>query len=162
MRALAREIRSFAMIVVFSVRSRIAGAALALVFASPAVAHADGLQAGLWRILARPVIDGAAGQVQENTRCLSPADVADLEKTFTPVGRTVNSSCELVEHELTPQRLKWHLQCTGQFDMDLTGDFSFDAPEHYTATVTTAASIGGHLMQSGRMALEGQRVGECQ
>ena len=136
--------------------------ALALLVASAAVARADGLQAGLWRILSRPVIDGVAGRVQENTRCLTAADVADPGKTFTPVGRTVNSTCEMVENELTPQRLKWHLQCTGQLDMDLTGDFSFDAPEHYTATVTTAASMAGHLMQSGRMTIEGQRVGECE
>jgi hypothetical protein len=88
--------------------------------------------------------------------------VADLEKTFSPVGRTINSTCEMVEHELTPQRLKWHLQCTGQLDMDLAGEFLFDAPEHYSATITTASSMQGHRLQAGRMTLEGQRVGECQ
>lgn len=143
-------------------RSRTPALALALLVAGAALARADGLQAGLWRILTHPVIDGVAGQVQENTRCLTAADVADPEKTFSPVGRTVNSACEMVEHELAPQRLKWHLQCKGQLDMDLTGDFSFDAPEHYTAIVTTAAAIGGRLMQSGRMTVEGQRIGECQ
>jgi hypothetical protein len=147
--------------VTFTICRRMAVGVLGLLLASPAMAHADGLRPGLWRILTHPVIDGVAGQAQENTRCLSSADVADLEKTFSPVGQTVNSTCAMVEHALTPQRLKWHLQCTGQFDMDLTGDFSFDAPEHYTATVTTAAAIGGRLMQSGRMTVEGQRVGEC-
>ena len=149
-------------LMVFRMRAGSMVAALGLLLVGPAIAHADGLRPGLWRILSRPVIDGVAGRVQDNTRCLSAADVADLEKTFSPVGRTVNSVCEMVEHELTPQRLKWHLQCTGQLDMDLTGDFSFDAPEHYTATVTTAASMAGRLMQAGRMAVEGQRVGECQ
>jgi hypothetical protein len=133
-----------------------------LVLLSAPFAHAEGLQPGLWRILTHPVIDGVAGREQENTRCLTPADVADLEKTFSPVGQTVNSTCEMVEHELTPQRLKWHLQCTGQLDMDLTGEFLFDAPEHYSATVTTAAAMMGRLMQAGRMTVEGQRVGECQ
>ena len=133
-----------------------------LVLLTGPTVRAEGLQSGLWRVLTRPVIDGVAGSVQENKRCLTSADVADLEKTFSPVGHTVNSTCEMVEHELTPGRLKWHLQCTGQFDMDLTGDFLFDAPEHYTATVTTAAAIGGQLMQKGRMAVEGQRVGDCQ
>jgi hypothetical protein len=133
-----------------------------LVLLSTPFARADGLQPGLWRILTHPVIDGVAGRQQENTRCLTPDDVADLEKTFSPVGQTVNSTCEMVEHELMPGRLKWHLQCTGQLDMDLTGEFLFDAPEHYTATVTTAASMMGRLMQAGRMTVEGQRVGECQ
>ena len=125
-------------------------------------ARADGLQPGLWRILTRPVIDGVAGREQESTRCLTPADVADPAMTFSPVGRTVNSTCQMIEHELTPQRLKWHLQCTGQLDMDLEGEFLFDAPEHYSATVTTASSMLGRQLQAGRMTVEGQRVGECQ
>jgi hypothetical protein len=133
-----------------------------LVLLSIPFARADGLRPGLWRVLSRPVIDGMAGREQQNMRCLTPADVADLEKAFSPVGRTVNSTCEMVEHELTPQRLKWHLQCTGQLDMDLTGEFLFDAPEHYTATITTASSMGGLKLQAGRMTVEGQRVGECQ
>jgi hypothetical protein len=133
-----------------------------LVLVGTPSARAEGLQPGLWRILTRPVIDGVAGREQENTRCLTPADVADPEKAFSPVGRTVNSTCQMVEHELTPQRLKWHLQCTGQLDMDLTGEFLFDAPEHYTATITTASSMQGHRLQAGRMTVEGQKIGECQ
>jgi hypothetical protein len=133
-----------------------------LVLLSIPFARADGLRPGLWRVLSRPVIDGMAGREQQNMRCLTPADVADLEKAFSPVGRTVNSTCEMVEHELTPQRLKWHLQCTGQLDMDLTGEFLFDAPEHYSATITTASSMLGRQLQAGRMTIEGQRVGECQ
>ncbi len=133
-----------------------------VVLLSTPIARADGLQPGLWRILSRPVIDGVAGREQQSTRCLTPADVADLEKTFSPVGRTINSTCEMSEHELTPQRLKWHLQCTGQLDMDLEGEFLFDAPEHYSATVTTASSMLGRQLQAGRMTIEGQRVGECQ
>jgi hypothetical protein len=133
-----------------------------LVLLSVPCARADGLQPGLWRVLSRPVIDGVAGREQENTRCLTPGDVADLEKTFSPVGRTINSTCEMVEHELTPLRLKWHLRCTGQLDMDLTGEFLFDAPEHYSATITTLSSMLGHQLQAGRMTVEGQRVSECQ
>jgi hypothetical protein len=133
-----------------------------LVLLGTPFARAEGLQPGLWRILTHPVIDGVAGREQQNTRCLTPADVADLEKTFSPVGQTVNSTCEMVEHELTPGRLKWHLQCTGQLDMDLTGEFLFDAPEHYSAIVTTASSMLGRQLQAGRMTVEGQRMGECQ
>jgi hypothetical protein len=132
-----------------------------LVLLSTPFARAEGLRPGLWRILTHPVIDGVAGREQQNTRCLTPADVADPEKTFSPVGSTVNSTCQMVEHELTPGRLKWHLQCTGQLDMDLTGEFLFDAPEHYSATVTTASSMLGRQLQAGRMTVEGQRVGEC-
>jgi hypothetical protein len=133
-----------------------------LVLLSLPSARADGLRPGLWRVLSRPVIDGVAGREQESTRCLTPADVADLERTFSPVGRTVNSTCEMVEHTLTPSRLKWHLQCTGQLDMDLTGEFLFDAPEHYSATVTTATAMLGQKLQAGRMTIEGERVSECQ
>jgi hypothetical protein len=140
---------------------RRAVALVGLVLLGTPFARADGLQPGLWRILTHPVIDGMAGREQQNMRCLTPADVADLEKAFSPVGQTVNSTCEMVEHELTPQRLKWHLQCTGQLDMDLTGEFLFDAPEHYSATITTASAMMGRRLQAGRMTVEGQRVGEC-
>src|ERR1700692_3112535 len=142
--------------------SQRAVALVMLVLLSTPFARAEGLRPGLWRILTHPVIDGVAGREQQNTRCLTAADVADLEKTFSPVGQTVNSTCEMVEHELTPGRLKWHLQCTGQLDMDLTGEFLFDAPEHYSATVTTASSMLGRQLQAGRMTVEGQRMGECQ
>jgi hypothetical protein len=141
--------------------NRRAAALVLLALLGAPCARADGLQPGLWRVLSRPVIDGVAGREQESTRCLTPADVADPGKTFSPVGRTVNSTCEMVEHELTPGRLKWHLQCTGELDMDLTGEFLFDAPAHYSATITTASSMQGHRLQAGRMTVEAQRVGEC-
>src|SRR6516165_7714802 len=90
-----------------------------------------------------------------------PEAVADLDKTFSPISRTTNSTCERVEHESTPQRLKWRLQCTGQIDMDVAGEFTFDSPEHYTATVTARSFMLGRLMQSVRTSIEGQRVGDC-
>jgi hypothetical protein len=76
--------------------------------------------------------------------------VLDLEKTFSPISRTTNSTCERTEHELTPQRLNWRLQCTGQIDMDVAGEFIFITPEHYTATITARSSMLGQLMQSVR------------
>ena len=96
----------------------------------PASSHAlaDGLQAGLWSVRQSPVINDMTGPVQQNLRCLTAEAVADLDKTFSPVSRTTNSACEQIEHELTPQRLKWRLQCTGQLDMDVAGEFVFENP----------------------------------
>src|ERR1700733_1908448 len=108
--------------------ARISALAALLVVLAARFAHADGLQAGMWRLLNKPVINGVSGPEQQSTRCLTPAAVADLDKTFSPVSRTTNSTCELVEHEATPQRLKWHLQCTGQMNSDVTGEFVFEAP----------------------------------
>jgi hypothetical protein len=119
------------------------------------------LRAGQWRTINSPEIDGVAGPVQQSTRCLTPEAVADLDKTFSPISRTTNSTCERVEHESTPQRLKWRLQCTGQLDMDVAGEFTFDSPEHYTAVITARSSMLGRLMQSIRTSVEGQRVGDC-
>ena len=76
-------------------------------------AAADGLRAGQWITVHATEIDGVAGPMQQGTRCLTPEAVADLDKTFSPISRTTNSTCERVEHELTPQRLKWRLQCSG-------------------------------------------------
>jgi hypothetical protein len=140
---------------------RLALAAMVVLLAAP-FARADGLQAGMWRVLNKPVINGVAGPDQQNMRCLTPEAVADLDKTFSPVSRTTNSSCEMVEHDATPQRLKWHLQCTGQMNSDVVGEFVFDAPEHYSATINTTASMAGRQMQDIRVTIDAQRVGDCQ
>ncbi len=147
----------------FGRRGLLWAAILALVpgFAGPP-ARADGLQAGLWRVLNKPVINGITGPEQQNMRCLTPEAVADLDKTFSPVARNANASCDLVEHEMTPQRLKWHLQCTGQLNTDVTGEFVFDAPEHYSATISTKASMAGQQLQASQVTIEATRVGECQ
>src|SRR5499427_5307410 len=105
------------------------GLAVALILGASLTGAADGLRAGQWRAINSPEIDGVAGPPQQNMRCLTPEAVADLDKTFSPVSRTTNSTCELTEHELTPQRLKWRLQCTGQLDMDVAGEFTFDTTE---------------------------------
>jgi hypothetical protein len=136
-------------------------AAVAMIFAAGA-AYADGLKAGQWRITNRPVVNGAEGPPRETMRCLSEADVSDLDKTFSPVSRTTNSTCERVEHESTPQHLRWHLKCTGQLDMDVAGEFIFDTPEHYTATIDSQAAMMGQVMNSSRVTIDAQRVGECQ
>ncbi len=134
---------------------------VALVLVTTSGAAADGLRAGQWQTVQTPEINGVAGPVQRGARCLTPEAVADLDGTFSPVSRTTNSSCERVEHESTPQRLKWRLQCTGQIDMEVTGEFAFDSPEHYTATITARSFMQGRLMQSVRTSIDGTRVGNC-
>lgn len=137
-----------------------AGATL-LVLLLARAACADGLQAGQWQAMQSPEIDGVAGPVQQSTTCLPPEAVADLDKTFSPISRTTNSTCERTEHELTPQRLKWRLQCTGQIDMDVAGEFLFVTPEHYTATIDARSFMLGRLMQTVRTSIDAQRVGDC-
>ena len=137
------------------------GLAVALILGAAQTGSADGLRAGQWRTINSPEIDGVAGPVQQSIRCLTPEAVADLDTTFSPISRTTNSTCERVEHDSTPQRLKWRLQCTGQTDMDVAGEFTFDSPEHYTAVITARSFMLGRLMQSVRTSIEGQRVGDC-
>jgi hypothetical protein len=124
-------------------------------------AGADGLRAGQWRAVQSPEIDGVSGPPQQTSRCLTAEDVADLDKTFSALSRTTNSTCERTEHELTPQRLKWRLQCTGQIDMDVAGEFNFETPEHYTATISARSSAMGRQLQSVRTSIDAHRVGDC-
>ena len=133
---------------------------IALCLVAGGFAHADGLQAGYWKVTSTPEINGQAAPGNERMRCLTGAEVADLSKTFSPQANTVNASCERVEHELTATSLKWRLTCTGQVDMDVAGAFSFDTPQHYSAEVRTQMSMAGQTMQS-RLKIEGARVGEC-
>jgi hypothetical protein len=133
---------------------------MAGLLAIPCQAGAEGLQAGHWKVTSTPLVNGAAAPAQVKMRCLTPAETADLDKTFSPESRTQNSACERIEHEVTGTRLRWRLQCTGQMSMDVAGTFEFDTPQHYTAVVTTQASIGGQNLNS-RVTIEGERVGEC-
>jgi hypothetical protein len=124
-------------------------------------AHADGLDAGLWRSIQTPTLNGIAGPPRETMRCLRDAEVNDLERTFSPVYGTTNSACEQTEHEFTPQRLKWRLQCRGQLDMDVAGEFVFERRDRYTATIVASSSMLGKLMQETHTRIEAERVGEC-
>ena len=124
-------------------------------------AQADGLEAGLWRMLQSVTINGMANPPRELTRCLSASAVADLDGTFSPVYGTTNSACERVEHEFTPQRLKWRLQCKGQADQDVAGEFVFERPDRYTATIQARFSMLGKVMQEVVTTIEAERVGEC-
>jgi hypothetical protein len=134
----------------------------ALVAAAAFGAHADGLQAGRWRSVQTPTLNGIAGPPRESMRCLRDADVQDLERTFSPVYGTTNSACEQVEREFTPQRLKWRLQCRGQLDMDVAGEFVFERPDRYTATIVALSSMLGKVMQQVHTRIEAERVGECE
>jgi Protein of unknown function (DUF3617) len=124
-------------------------------------AHAEGLEAGLWRSIQTPALNGIVGPPRETMRCLRDAEVADLERTFSPVYGTTNSACEQVEREFTPQRLKWRLQCRGQLDMDVAGEFVFERPDRYTATIVASSSMLGKVMQETHTRIEAERVGEC-
>jgi hypothetical protein len=77
------------------------------------------------------------------------------------VPNTVNSVCAPIEHDLTGDKLTWRLTCKGQLDMELTGEFTFDSPHHYSATVRTKAQMGGMTMVDSGNTLEGQWVSEC-
>ena len=137
----------------------VAGALAAL---GPAGARADGLEAGLWRTRQSVTINGMAGPPRESTRCLTASAVADLDRTFSPVYGTTNSACERVEHEFTPQRLRWRLQCKGQADQDVAGEFLFERPDRYTASIQARFSMLGKVLQEVVTTIEAERVGECQ
>lgn len=127
---------------------------------APCPALAEGLQPGFWKVTSIPEVNGAPAPAQEKMRCMTPAETADLDKTFSPEARTINSACERVEHEVTPTTLKWRLQCTGQMMMDVAGAFAFETPQRYTAEVRTKMSMPGQTVMS-RVAIVGERVGEC-
>ena len=121
----------------------------------------DGIDPGLWKIITRTETGGVIGPPHESLKCLTADQTSDLTTTFTPVPNTVNSVCAPIEHELTGDKLNWRLTCKGQLDMELTGEFTFDSPHHYSATVQTKAQMAGMTMVDSRNMLEGQWVSEC-
>ena len=128
---------------------------------APAAAD-DLISAGQWKVTTNTVINGGAMPPQVKARCLTAEQTADIGKTFGPAMTTVNSDCARTEYDVTGRRLKWRLQCKGKIDMDVAGEFNFDSPSHYTATVITKGWMGGMLTNDVKTELEGERVSECQ
>jgi len=139
-------------------RGTLIAASLLAALTSPALA--EGLQAGQWKVVSMPEINGQAAPPNERLRCMTPAEVADLGKTFSPEANTAGAACERAEHELTATSLKWRLKCTGQVSMDVAGAFAFETPQRYSAEVRTQMTMAGQTMQS-RVKITGERVGEC-
>jgi Protein of unknown function (DUF3617) len=127
----------------------------------PAAAE-NSIEPGQWKVTTNTLVNGGAMPPQVKTRCLTPEQAGDVGKTFGPVIDTVNSNCERTEYEATGRRLKWRLKCKGQIDMDVAGDFNFDSPLHYTATIITKGWMAGSLMSDLKTELEGEHVGVCQ
>jgi hypothetical protein len=126
-----------------------------------ATAYADGIEPGLWKIITRTATGGVVGPPMESSKCLTADQTRDLSTTFSPVPRTINSVCAPIERSLEGSRLTWHLICKGQLDVDLAGEFNFDSPHHYTATVRTKADMAGTPMADSQNMLEGQWISAC-
>ena len=127
-----------------------------------AAAAENSIEPGQWKVTTNTLMNGAAVPPQVKSRCLTPEQAGDIGKTFGPAMTTVNSTCARTEYEASERRLKWRLQCKGQLDMDVSGDFNFDSPTHYTARITTKGWMAGALMSDVKTELEGERVSECE
>src|SRR5215475_14389670 len=132
--------------------------------AATAASHGaeDLLEAGQWKVTSSSVINGVTSPPQAKFRCITPEQAGDVAKTFGPVSGTINSTCADPEIETAGRTLSWRLQCRGQLDADVAGNFNFDNPQHYKATVTSRAQMGGRLISDVKTELEGERVGDCQ
>jgi Protein of unknown function (DUF3617) len=134
--------------------------ALAIALAGT-VAMADGIEPGLWRITSRTETGGVIGPPHESSKCLTTDETHDLPATFSPTPRTINSVCSPIERTFNGEKLSWRLVCKGQLDMELTGDFDFDTPHHYTATMRTTAEMAGMKMVDSQNTLEAEWVSAC-
>ena len=142
-------------------RFPLCAAVLAVATTAAMAAKADGINSGLWKVITRTETGGVIGPPHESSKCLTADQTRDLATTFTPVPTTVNSVCTPVEHNLAGEKLSWRLTCKGQLDMELTGEFTFDSPHHYSGTIRTKAQMGGMTMVNSQNTLEGQWVSEC-
>lgn len=134
---------------------------IAVIMFGVSAARADGIDPGLWKIVGHSETAGVVGPPHESTKCLTADQTKDLAASFSPVPNTINSTCAPIERTLDGTHLTWHLVCKGQMDMDLSGDFNFDSPRHYTGTVRTKAAMAGMQMVDTQNTVEGQWVSAC-
>ena len=126
-----------------------------------ATACADGIEPGLWRVTSQVDNGGVVGPPHESSKCLTADQTADLATAFSPVATTVNSDCAPMERSLKGPLLTWHLACKGQLNMDLSGQFNFDGPHHYSGVVHTKADMPGMPPVDSKTMVEGQWVAAC-
>lgn len=141
-----------------TIRIAVVGAAFALAASG---AFAAGIAPGLWRITSRTETGGVIGPPHETLRCLTADQAQDLASTFTPRASTSDSGCAPAEETMSGRTLTWQLACKGQTDMEQTGEFIFDSPRRYTATIRTHATVAGQPMIDSQDMLEGQWISEC-
>jgi hypothetical protein len=127
----------------------------------PPLAEADGIAPGEWKVTETIVMNGGKMPTQPRTRCLSPEQAGDTAKTFSPEYQTVNSGCERTEFSSSATALRWRMKCTGQMDMDVSGDFVFDSPKHYTATIVSKGAMAGREVVNTTVAIEAEHIGDC-
>lgn len=131
------------------------------VLAASARAETLSIEPGQWQVTAKTVVDGGALPPKVTMSCLSPEQAGDVTKAFAPSMGTVNSTCAPAEFDVKAGQMKWRLQCKGQIDIDLLGDYTFGSKSHYTATVLSKARMAGALVSDVKTELQGERVGEC-
>jgi Protein of unknown function (DUF3617) len=137
-------------------------AALAAAFAfAPTAGFADGIAPGLWRITSRTMTGGVIGPPHVSSRCFSPAQASDVVATFVPAAGTDNSSCSAAAHTLHGSKLSWRLTCRGETDMEQSGEFIFESPHHYRATIRTRAAVSGATMIDSQDRREGRWLSAC-
>jgi hypothetical protein len=124
-------------------------------------AAVDAIEPGLWQISTRTATGLALGPPQPSSKCLTPEQARDVVATFSPVVGTVNSECAPIERSFTDGKLKWHLVCKGQLDMDMSGEFNFDSSTHYTATLHSKAEMAGKTVVNTQSLIEAARVSDC-
>jgi hypothetical protein len=134
----------------------------AFLVCSASVAFADGIEPGMWKIVSQVETGGALNPPQQSVKCLTAEQTGDLAVTFSPVQRTINSECQPIERSLVGGKLTWKLVCKGQLDMELTGDFVFDNPHHYSAVVQSKAVMAGMPMGASRTSIDAQWVSACE
>jgi hypothetical protein len=122
---------------------------------------ADGIEPGLWQVTSRTQTGGVIGPPHESSKCLTAQEVSDLAATFAPASRTINSTCAPIEKDFNGARFTWRLTCKGQLDMELTGEFNFDGPRHYTAIVRSKASMAGTPMVDSQENIEARWLSPC-
>jgi hypothetical protein len=140
---------------------RVALPAAAVLALTISAAFADGIEAGLWKIITVIDTGGMTGPPRQSAKCLTAEQVQDLPATFSPISGTINSTCAPMERSFDGKKLSWHLVCKGQLDMELAGEFNFDTPHHYTGMVESKASMAGQAMPGSKNTVEGQWLSAC-
>jgi Protein of unknown function (DUF3617) len=139
----------------FAARTMLAiGATLLAGQSVPALAA---MQPGLWSFTQQTT----GSRPKRSTRCVRPADAADLARFFLPRSGGRTGACELVDNSASGNRVTSRLRCTaGQTSSEVASVINIDTPTHLTITTTLSTMAQGKSSNVG-MRGEGKWIGNC-
>ncbi len=144
-------------------KTMIGSMVLVLSLVTVCLAVSPRMKAGLWEITTSMEMKGMpmpfAMKPITQTKCITPKDVQDPEKTVPKTSKDEN--CKVQDYKASGNHVTWKMVCTGKHGMTSTGEMTYSNGTSYKGSMvmdTEGKNI--HTMHM-TYHFQGKRIGNC-